>query len=94
MARLRHMGRGLDSLGGMPKSRSIRHPAAERGFAGATSFRWHHRFLTVSNRDRVRYLAGIDEAIFTLDANSALLDQGPGVNVKIASQSHEPATVN
>ena len=62
LARLRHKERWLDYLDGMLDSRSIRRSAADLGVAGATSFRWRHRFLTVSKDDRVQCLAGIAEA--------------------------------
>ena len=62
LARLRHKGRWLDYLGGMLDSHSIRRAAAELGVAGATSFRWRHRFLALSKDDRPQRLTGIAEA--------------------------------
>ena len=62
LARLRHKGRWLDYLNAMLDSRSIRRSATELGVAGATSFRWRHRFLEVSKDDRPHCLAGIAEA--------------------------------
>jgi len=62
LARLRYKGRWLDYLGSMLDSRSIRRSAAEHGVAGATSFRWRHRFLSVSKDDRAQRLSGIAEA--------------------------------
>ena len=62
LARLRYKGRWLDYLGSMLDSRSIRRSATEHGVAGATSFRWRHRFLSVSKDDRAQCLSGIAEA--------------------------------
>jgi transposase-like protein len=62
LARLRHKGRWLNYLGGMLDSHSIRRAAAQLGVAGATSFRWRHRFLALSKDDRPQRLAGIAEA--------------------------------
>jgi transposase-like protein len=62
LARLRRKERWLDYLDAMLDSRSIRRSAAELGVAGATSFRWRHRFLEVSKDDRPQCLAGIAEA--------------------------------
>jgi transposase-like protein len=54
LARLRHKGRWLDYLGGMLDSHSIRRAASELGVAGATTFRWRHRFLELGKNDRPR----------------------------------------
>jgi transposase-like protein len=62
LARLRHKGRWLDYLDGMLESHSIRRAAAQLGVAGATSFRWRHRFLALSKNDRTQRLTGIAEA--------------------------------
>jgi len=62
LARLRHKGRWLDYLGGMLDSHSIRRAAEQLGVAGATSFRWRHRFLALSRHDRPERLGGIAEA--------------------------------
>jgi transposase-like protein len=62
LARLRHKGRWLDYLDGMLDSRSIRRAAEQLGVAGATTFRWRHRFLALSKDDRPQRLAGIAEA--------------------------------
>jgi transposase-like protein len=62
LARLRHKGRWLDYLDGMLDSRSIRRAAGQLGVAGATTFRWRHRFLALSKDDRPQRLAGIAEA--------------------------------
>jgi len=81
MARLRHKEHWLDYLGGMLDSRSIRRSAADLGVAGATSFRWRHRFLTVSKDDRVQCLAGIAEAdeMYVLESHKGArnLDRPP-----------------
>ncbi|KQQ91644.1 IS1595 family transposase [Massilia sp. Leaf139] len=81
LARLRHKGRWLDYLGGMLDSRSIRRSAADHGVAGATSFRWRHRFLDVSKHDRPQCLAGIAEAdeMYMLESHkgSRQLDRAP-----------------
>jgi transposase-like protein len=61
LARLRHKGRWLGYLDGMLDSHSVRRAAAELGVAGATSFRWRHRFLELTKDDRVQRLAGIAE---------------------------------
>jgi len=62
LARLRHKGRWLDYLSGMLGSTSIRRAAEQVGVAGATSFRWRHRFLALSKDDRPQRLGGITEA--------------------------------
>jgi transposase-like protein len=62
LARLRHKGRWLDYLDGMLDSRSIRRAAEQVGVAGATTFRWRHRFLALSKDDRPQRLSGIAEA--------------------------------
>jgi transposase-like protein len=81
LARLRHKGRWLDYLGGMLASHSIRRAAAELGVAGATSFRWRHRFLALSKNDRPRRLAGIAEAdeMYMLESHkgSRALERAP-----------------
>lgn len=81
LARLRHKERWLAYLGGMLDSRSIRRNAAELGVAGATSFRWRHRFLEVSKDDRPQCLAGIAEAdeMYVLESHKGArkLDRPP-----------------
>jgi transposase-like protein len=81
LARLRHKERWLDYLGGMLESRSVRRAATELGVAGATSFRWRHRFLNLSKDDRPRRLAGIAEAdeMYVLESHkgSRKLDRPP-----------------
>ena len=62
LARLRHKERWLDYANAMLDSRSVRRSALDLGVAGATSFRWRHRFLSVSKNDRTRCLSGIAEA--------------------------------
>jgi hypothetical protein len=62
LARLRHKSRWLDYLDGMLDSRSVRRSAFETGVASATSFRWRHRFLSLSKDDRPDRLSGIAEA--------------------------------
>ncbi|QOL48402.1 IS1595 family transposase [Massilia litorea] len=81
LARLRHKGRWLDYLGGMLDSHSIRRSAAQLGVAGATSFRWRHRFLALTQNDRPQRLAGIAEAdeMYVLESHkgSRSLDRPP-----------------
>ena len=81
LARLRHKERWLDYLGGMLDSRSIRRTAGELGVAGATSFRWRHRFLKVSKDDRPHCLSGIAEAdeMYVLESHKGArkLDRPP-----------------
>ena len=81
LARLRHKESWVDYLGGMLDSRSIRRTAAELGVAGATSFRWRHRFLKVSKDDRPQCLGGIAEAdeMYVLESHkgSRTLDRPP-----------------
>ena len=62
LARLRHKERWLDYLHAMLDSRSVRRSAVDLGVAGATSFRWRHRFLSTSKHDRAPRLSGIAEA--------------------------------
>jgi transposase-like protein len=71
LARLRHKARWLDYLGCMLDSRSVRRSATATGVAGATSFRWRHRFLQLSKDDRTQRLAGIAEAdeMFVLESH-------------------------
>jgi len=81
LARLRHKGRWLDYLGGMLDSHSIRRAAEQLGVAGATSFRWRHRFLALSRHDRPERLGGIAEAdeMYVLESHkgSRTLDRAP-----------------
>ncbi|MFC5480730.1 IS1595 family transposase [Massilia suwonensis] len=81
LARLRHKGRWLDYLGGMLDSHSIRRAAEQLGVAGATSFRWRHRFLALSQHDRPDRLGGIAEAdeMYLLESHkgSRTLDRAP-----------------
>jgi len=62
LARLRHKAHWLDYLDGMLDARSVRRSAAETGVSCATSFRWRHRFLSLSKDDRPARLGGIAEA--------------------------------
>ena len=62
LARLRHKAHWLDYLDGMLDARSVRRSAAETGVSCATSFRWRHRFLSMSKDDRPARLRGIAEA--------------------------------
>ncbi|MDB5793466.1 MAG: Transposase [Massilia sp.] len=81
MARLRHKQCWLDYLKRMLDSRSIRSAATDLGVAGATSFRWRHRFLQASKDDRPHCLAGIVEAdeMYVLESHkgSRKLDRPP-----------------
>jgi transposase-like protein len=62
LARLRHKAHWLGYLDGMLDARSVRRAAAETGVSNATSFRWRHRFLSLSKDDRPERLRGIAEA--------------------------------
>jgi transposase-like protein len=81
LARLRHKGRWLDYLGGMLDSTSIRRAAEQLGVAGATTFRWRHRFLALTKMDRPSTLGGITEAdeMYVLESHkgSRKLDRPP-----------------
>jgi len=81
LARLRHKGRWLDYLGGMLDSHSIRRAAEQLGVAGATSFRWRHRFLALSQHHRAERLGGIAEAdeMYLLESHkgSRTLERAP-----------------
>jgi transposase-like protein len=81
LARLRHKGRWLDYLGSMLESHSILRAAAQLGVAGATSFRWRHRFLSLSKNDRPQRLSGIAEAdeMYLLESHkgSRTLERAP-----------------
>jgi transposase-like protein len=81
LARLRYKGHWLDYLGGMLESHSVRRAAREIGVASATSFRWRHRFLSLSKDDRPQHLSGIAEAdeMYVLESHkgSRNLDRPP-----------------
>ncbi len=81
LARLRHKGHWLDYLTHMLDSRSVRRTAADLGVASTTTFRWRHRFLTLSKEDRPQRLAGIAEAdeMYLLESHkgSRKLDRPP-----------------
>ena len=81
LARLRHKGCWLDYLKGMLDSHSIRRAASELEVAGATSFRWRHRFLALAKADRPQRLGGIAEAdeMYVLESHkgSRTLDRPP-----------------
>ena len=81
LARLRHKERWLDYLDGMLESHSIRRAARDMGVAVGTSFRWRHRFLSLSKHDRPASLAGIAEAdeMYLLESHkgSRILDRPP-----------------
>jgi transposase-like protein len=62
LARLRHRGKWLPYLDCMLQSATVRHAAALVGVHKNTSFRWRHRFLTLSKNDRRWPLGGITEA--------------------------------
>lgn len=71
LARLRHKVHWLDYLQRMLGSRSIRRAAGDLGVATSTSFRWRHRFLSLSKLDRAERLSGIAEAdeMFMLESH-------------------------
>ncbi len=81
LARLRHKRHWLDYLAHMLDSRSVRRTAADLGVASTTTFRWRHRFLTLSKDDRPTCLAGIAEAdeMYVLESHkgSRKLDRPP-----------------
>jgi transposase-like protein len=81
LARLRHKKHWLDYLAHMLDSHSIRRAARDLGVAGTTSFRWRHRFLTLSKHDRAERLTGIAEAdeMYVLESHkgSRNLDRPP-----------------
>ena len=81
LARLRHKAHWLDYLDSMLDSRSVRRAADAVGVAGATSFRWRHRFLALSKDDRPQRLGGIAEAdeMYLLESHkgSRTLDRPP-----------------
>lgn len=62
LARLRHKAKWLDYLDNVLITRTVRAAAAAVGVHKNTSFRWRHRFLTVTKTDRPPYLSGIAEA--------------------------------
>lgn len=62
LARLRHRAKWLDFTQSMLDSRSVRRAAADLGIHKNTSFRWRHRFLTLTRTDRPQCLHGIAEA--------------------------------
>jgi transposase-like protein len=62
LARLRHRAKWLDFTQRMLDSRSVRRAAADLGIHKNTSFRWRHRFLTLTRTDRPQCLHGIAEA--------------------------------
>jgi transposase-like protein len=62
LARLRHREKWLDFTQCMLESRSVRRAAGDLGIHKNTSFRWRHRFLTLTRTDRPHCLHGIAEA--------------------------------
>lgn len=62
LAHLRHKAKWLDYLDCMLSSSTVRRAAAEVGVNKDTSFRWRHRFLSLTKHDRPRLLHGIAEA--------------------------------
>jgi transposase-like protein len=62
LARLRHKDKWLDFSECMLNSRTVRKAAARVGVAKNTSFRWRHRFLTLTKTDHPACLNGIAEA--------------------------------
>jgi transposase-like protein len=81
LARLRYKSRWIDYLDGMLDSRSVRRAALDTGVASATSFRWRHRFLSVTKDDRPERLKGIAEAdeMYVLESHKGArkLDRPP-----------------
>jgi len=62
LARLRHKDKWLDFSECMLDSHTVRKAAARVGVAKNTSFRWRHRFLTLTKTDHPACLNGIAEA--------------------------------
>jgi transposase-like protein len=62
LARLRHRAKWLPYLGCMLQSDTVRRAAVMVGVHKNTSFRWRHRFLTITKTDRSWPLEGITEA--------------------------------
>lgn len=62
LAHLRHKSKWLDYLDCMLMSTTVRRAAAEIGVHKDTSFRWRHRFLSLTKDDRPARLQGIAEA--------------------------------
>ena len=62
LARLRHKEKWLSYAQQMANSRSIRKSADACSVHRNTSFRWRHRFLELSNRQKATILTGIAEA--------------------------------
>lgn len=62
LAHLRHKSKWLDYLDCMLASTTVRRAAAEIGVHKDTSFRWRHRFLSLTKHDRPARLQGIAEA--------------------------------
>lgn len=62
LSHLRHKAKWLDYLDCVLNSTTVRRAAAAVSVAKNTSFRWRHRFLTVTKTDRPERLHGIAEA--------------------------------
>jgi IS1 family transposase len=62
LSHLRHKSKWLDYLDCVLNSTTVRRAAAAVSVAKNTSFRWRHRFLTVTKTDRPKRLHGIAEA--------------------------------
>ena len=62
LAHLRHKAKWLDYLECMLSSTTVRRAAAEGGVHKDTSFRWRHRFLTLTKHGPPLCLHGIAEA--------------------------------
>lgn len=62
LARLRFKGKWLRYLECLLMATTVRRAAAAVGVHKNTSFRWRHRFLTLSKTDRPSQLSGIAEA--------------------------------
>jgi transposase-like protein len=62
LSHLRHKSKWLDYLDCVLNSTTVRRAAAAVNVAKNTSFRWRHRFLTVTKTDRPQRLHGIAEA--------------------------------
>lgn len=62
LSHLRHKAKWLDYLDCMLGSTTVRRAAAAIGVNKDTSFRWRHRFLSLTKNDRPSRLQGIAEA--------------------------------
>jgi transposase-like protein len=83
LARLRHKDKWLDFSECMLDSHTVRKAAARVGVAKNTSFRWRHRFLTLTKTDHPACLNGIAEADETF-----LLESQKGARNLPCSERH------